>query len=60
MSEPTSRYALDNLNVLVLDDNRHMRGLVQSILHSLGVKISVKQPMRQQLSKSFSIFWQMY
>ena len=38
MSEPTSRYALDNLNVLVLDDNRHMRGLVQSILHSLGVK----------------------
>ncbi len=38
MSEPTSRYALDNINVLVLDDNRHMRGLVQSILHSLGVK----------------------
>lgn len=33
-----SRYALDNINVLVLDDNRHMRTLVQSILHALGVK----------------------
>jgi len=33
-----SRYVLDNINVLVLDDNRHMRTLVQSILHALGVK----------------------
>lgn len=33
-----SRYVLDNMNVLVLDDNRHMRSLVQSILHALGVK----------------------
>jgi two-component system chemotaxis response regulator CheY len=33
-----SRYVLDNINVLVLDDNRHMRSLVQSILHALGVK----------------------
>lgn len=39
MSDSTqSRYVFDNLNVLVLDDNRHMRMLVQSILHSLGVK----------------------
>jgi CheY-like chemotaxis protein len=29
---------LDNINVLVLDDNKHMRSLVQSILHALGVK----------------------
>ena len=33
-----SRYVLDNINVLILDDNRHMRSLVQSILHALGVK----------------------
>ena len=39
MSDATqSRYVLDNMNVLVLDDNRHMRSLVQSILHALGVK----------------------
>jgi len=39
MSDSTqSRYVLDNMNVLVLDDNRHMRSLVQSILHALGVK----------------------
>lgn len=38
MSDQNSRYVLDNINVLVLDDNRHMRSLVQSILHALGVK----------------------
>ena len=38
MSDAQSRYVLDNVNVLVLDDNRHMRNLVQSILHALGVK----------------------
>jgi CheY-like chemotaxis protein len=38
MSDTPSRYVLDNVNVLVLDDNRHMRTLVQSILHALGVK----------------------
>jgi two-component system, chemotaxis family, chemotaxis protein CheY len=38
MSDSQSRYVLDNVNVLVLDDNRHMRSLVQSILHALGVK----------------------
>ncbi len=38
MSDSESRYVLDNINVLVLDDNRHMRNLDQSILHALGVK----------------------
>lgn len=33
-----SRYVLDDINVFVVDDNRHMRSLVQSILHALGVK----------------------
>lgn len=38
MLDSHSRYVLDNVNVLILDDNRHMRSLVQSILHALGVK----------------------
>lgn len=38
MSDQNSRYVLDSLNVLIVDDNRHMRSLVQSILHALGVK----------------------
>ena len=38
MLDSQSRYVLDNVNVLILDDNRHMRSLVQSILHALGVK----------------------
>lgn len=38
MSDANSRYVLENINVLVLDDNRHMRLLVESILHALGVK----------------------
>jgi two-component system, chemotaxis family, chemotaxis protein CheY len=33
-----SRYVLDNINVFIVDDNRHMRNLVTSILHALGVK----------------------
>lgn len=33
-----SRYGLDKLSVLIVDDNRHMRALVQSILHALGIK----------------------
>lgn len=32
------RYELSNVSVLVLDDNRHMRNMVQSILHGLGCK----------------------
>lgn len=38
MPDASSRYVLENVNVLVLDDNRHMRQLVESILHALGVK----------------------
>ena len=38
MSDANARYVLENVNVLVLDDNRHMRQLVESILHALGVK----------------------
>jgi len=38
MSDANSRFVLENINVLVLDDNRHMRQLVESILHALGVK----------------------
>jgi two-component system chemotaxis response regulator CheY len=38
MADDNSRYVLENVNVLVLDDNRHMRQLVESILHALGVK----------------------
>ncbi len=37
-SDTQARYSLENIGVLVLDDNRHMRSLVQSILHALGVK----------------------
>lgn len=31
-------YNLSHLSVLVVDDNRHMRTLIASILHSLGIK----------------------
>ncbi len=34
----SSRYDLSLLSVLVVDDNGHMRALVKSILHALGVK----------------------
>jgi len=33
-----SDYNLERLNFLIVDDNRHMRALVTSILHALGVK----------------------
>ncbi|MGE0746573.1 MAG: response regulator [Rhodospirillales bacterium] len=32
-----SRPILDSLKVMVVDDNRHMRALVMSVLHALGV-----------------------
>jgi len=35
-------YSLERLNLLVVDDNKHMRALVKSILHALGVR-SVKE-----------------
>ena len=31
-------YNLERLNFLIVDDNKHMRALVKSILHALGVK----------------------
>ncbi len=33
-----SDYNLERLNFLIVDDNKHMRALVKSILHALGVK----------------------
>ncbi|MBL4693123.1 MAG: response regulator [Magnetovibrio sp.] len=33
-----SDYNLARLNFLIVDDNKHMRALVKSILHALGVK----------------------
>ena len=33
-----AQYHLDRLNVLVLDDNRNMRALIESILFALGVR----------------------
>lgn len=36
--DPLRRHQLEKINVLVLDDNRHMRALVKSILHALGIK----------------------
>ncbi len=35
---PDAQYNLDRLNVLVLDDNRNMRTLLESILFALGVR----------------------
>ena len=29
-------YNLERLNFLIVDDNKHMRALVKSILHALG------------------------
>ncbi len=31
-------YNLERLNFLIVDDNKHMRALIQGILHALGVK----------------------
>lgn len=31
-------YSLDRLNFLIVDDNKHMRALVKTILHALGAK----------------------
>ncbi len=37
-SKTQGRYSLENVSVLVLDDNRHMRSVIQSVLLALGVK----------------------
>ncbi len=31
-------YNIERLRFLVVDDNRHMRGLVRSILHAFGTR----------------------
>ena len=38
MTDQNGRYLLENVNVLVIDDNRHMLNLVSEILHALGVR----------------------
>ena len=38
MSDSNSRYVLDNVNVMVIDDNRHMTTLVVEILQALGIR----------------------
>ena len=38
MADQNARYVLDNVNILVIDDNKHMANLVVEILHALGVK----------------------
>jgi len=38
MADQNARYVLDNVNILVIDDNKHMANLVIEILHALGVK----------------------
>ncbi|MBT5048530.1 MAG: response regulator [Rhodospirillaceae bacterium] len=38
MSDQNSRYVLENLNVMVIDDNKHMRSLICEILQALGIR----------------------
>ncbi len=38
MSVSGARYVLNNVNVMVIDDNKHMSKLVTEILHALGVR----------------------
>jgi len=38
MTKGTVNYNIENLNFLVIDDNRHMLTLVRKILHALGSK----------------------
>ena len=56
MSDSQSRYVLDNVNVLVLDDNRHMRTLVESILHALGVGLVCQAADAAQAFKELQHF----
>lgn len=56
MSDKNSRYVLESVNVMVLDDNRHMRQLVESILHALGVKNVVQAGDAAQAFKELQHF----
>lgn len=38
MPDPSSRYVLENVNVMVIDDNKHMSSLVMEILGALGIR----------------------
>ena len=38
MSDNNSRYVLDNVNVMVIDDNKHMTTLIGEILGALGIR----------------------
>jgi DNA-binding response OmpR family regulator len=38
MTDPTSRYVLENVNAMVIDDNKHMSALVTEILSALGIR----------------------
>ena len=38
MSDGQSRYLLENLNVMVIDDNKHMTRLVCEILNAIGIR----------------------
>jgi len=55
MEDFNARYVLDNINVLVIDDNKHMPNLVVEILHALGVKIRVKRRMRPRRFRNLNI-----
>ena len=49
-------YDFSKLQCLVVDDNRHMRVLVKTILHSLGVKISREAEDGADAIKELSTF----
>lgn len=42
MSDNNSRYVLKNVNVMVIDDNKHMVTLVVEILYALGITNIIK------------------
>ncbi len=51
-----AQYNLDRLNVLVLDDNRNMRTLIQSILFALGVREFHEAPDVKQAFRDLQYF----
>ena len=51
-----AQYNLDRLNVLVLDDNRNMRTLIQSLLFALGVRQIHEAPDVKQAFRDLQYF----
>ena len=49
-------YNLERLNFLIVDDNRHMRMLVKTILHALGVKLIAEAEDGTDAFKVMKIF----